>query len=346
MLNKFYKAIPYQVLILLCLSNITLSAQERTFDAVNIHENSHGYISLETNVDSFYVVLNNDFDNYLKIANSDTFAVSEGTQNIRVVKKYYQDKNFRTKVEGGENKVITINLNPIQDLDKPQISLSSYPRLAWDASLVVKTDPEAVIYVNGNYAGTGMGRADVQGLTEIRSELPSGDFTTKVINVSKSSQAFYVEEFYNKPDKGKAHRLAFLPGASQIYQKEYFKGYAILGTAILGTAVAIKKQFNYKKQYDSYLSLVAAFSNYRDEDDPRQPEEIFPPVRALKNKADHSAKVRNTFIVVTLGAYVYSLIDGLTKPENGWRKTIEINPYFDFNRNRIKNTGISASYHF
>ena len=96
----------------------------------------------------------------------------------------------------------------------------------------------------------------------------------------------------------------------------------------------------------SHLPLVAAASNYHDEDDSRQPAEIFTSDQALNNKADHSAKVCNTFIIVTLGVNVYSLIGGLTKPENGWQKAIELDPYFYFIQNRLKNTDINATYYF
>ncbi len=305
-----------------------------------------GYLSIEADIDSFFVVLDNNFKQAVQVSNNDTLAVATGWHSVRVIKKYYKDSIFKTEIEKDNVSRVRTNLLAITNPEQPSKKLSSYPRLVWEAPLIIKTDLEAVIYVNGNYAGTGIGSANVVGPIEIRSELPTGEFTTKVVNLNKSSQAFYLEELYNRPEKRTARRRALLPGASQIYKKEYFKGYALLGTTVLSTAIAIKKHFDYKKYYDGYLSLSAAFDDYRKKGDTRKPEEIFPPVRDLKDKADLSAKVRNISIVVALGAYFYSFIDGWIEPEYGWRKTIEIDPYFDFDHNYLQKAGLSAQYNF
>ncbi len=347
--TSFIKMFSLGLLSLFVFANL-LFAQNSTSESIpdnsSTGNSNIGYLSIEADVDSFFVVLDNNFKQAVQVSNNDTLAVATGRHSVRVIKKYYKDSIFKTEIKGGEVSRVRTNLLTIKDLNKPSKKLSSYPRLAWNASLVVKTDPEATIYINDKNVGTGIGSTNIVGPAKIRTELPSGVSTSKFMVLKETSQAFYVEELYNKPEKGKAMRLSILPGASQIYQREYLKGYLLLGTTLLGAGLYLKKESDYQKQYDKYRKVLSGYAGYIDSGEPDKAQSAYQAALVEEDKANQIAKVRDYALYTTLGIYAFSLIDGLIKPKNGYRKTIEIDPYIDFNRQTFNKAGLSASYNF
>jgi hypothetical protein len=240
------------------------------------------------------------------------------------------------------NIVIKTNMLPFRNFENFKY-YSSYPRIHWQAAFLVKTDPDAKLYVDGTYIGKGIGRVDTLKPFTVKSELPSGRIIYQTISPQNKLYTFHVRELYHRPEKKKSKFLSLIPGGSQIYHGEKWKGFALLGTALAGTALAIKHQLDYSSKYDEFLLTRR---QYEQALNPQRVFELGNTADQQLKDANNFANFRDGFIYGTLGIYLYSLVDGMLKPDIGYRKKIEIDPYIDFNPDFTRQIGINTAYNF
>ncbi len=291
---------------------------------------SKGMLTVDTGVDSFYVVIDDDFKDARYIANRDTITVQAGRRTIRIVKKYYLDTTIRTTVIADSVQAIKTNLLPFGNLSAAFKDKSSYPRIFWGGPLAVKTERDAKLYYRGNLIGTGLGVVDTTGTIEITSELPSGERKTETFVIDRERNSFAAKQLYHRPKRRLSRILALLPGTSQIYQKEKLKGYLILGATVVGGSIAYSYHQQFKETYEDYLDTSA---RYRAEQDPATALQLGDQAEAQLHDARYLAKWRDGLVYGTLGVYLFNIVDAWIKPENGYRKALKIDPYIDFNKN-------------
>lgn len=304
-----------------------------------------GSLSIDTEVDSFYVVINDNFEEIFHLANEDTIAINPGEQQIRIVQKYYRD--LITTVEIKPDSLSKLRTNLIQFTDENLENakqFSSYPRIFWGVPVVLKTDPDADLYIGEKYIGKGIAKIDTTGYFTVRSELPKGKIETKTFYVEeRGRQTFFIKEIYHRPEKKKARYLSALPGGSQIYQDKKIKGYALLGVTLIGSGLAGKFHLNFSNEYKKFKDTQ---QKYLSADDPKVAYELGNLADKQLSNSKKAANIRDALFYSTIGVYLYSLVDGLLKPEIGYRNTINIDPYIDFDPYYKNQLGISASYNF
>lgn len=303
---------------------------------------SYGFLSITTQLDSVYVVINDNFRNVYHLANRDTISLKTGKQRIRIIKKYYDDLITTVTIKPDTVSEINTNLLPFRGFRYYKY-YSSYPRIFWGAPVIIKGEQDARLFVNGKFAGQGLARVDTTGYLTVRSELPDGQIKTKSFYVDDGLQTFHVITFYQRPQKNKAYYLSILPGASQIYQNNKLKGYVLLGASIIGSGLAIKFNQDFTNQYQKFEDTQR---KYLTATDPQSAFELGNLADKQLRNAKLDANLRNAFMYGTIGIYIYNVVDGLLRPKMGYRKKLKIDPYVDFDPRYKKQIGVIAHYNF
>lgn len=324
MMNTILKLI----LTLVLLSFVCEISHAQESDSTSIDESEKfGYLQLSvTDQDSFFVVINNRFDEAIEIASGDSIEVEAGRLQFRIVKRYYLDVQPFITIE--ENKTAKVGTNLIQVRgDDFRSQRSSYPRLFWEGNNFVLSDPKTNLYIDGEYAGTHYAIVDTTREFEIRGVHPSG----KEFNDSfmpDGGVSFNLHQRYVKPSRSKARALSMLPGGSQFYKGQRLKAIAFSLAALGGAALAYTYETRYQERLDTYYRLNIQYKSARN------PEEAYLLGNDAQEAYDESvsmAKTRNRIIYGTALVYVANIIDGFIAPSIGYRnKNRTINPYLDF----------------
>jgi len=319
-------------------------SNESDTDSETKIEKLKGFLLISASVDSFYVAINDNFEDVYHITKTDTISLEQGAHKVRIFQKYYRDTVSSIDVRPDTLTRIDTVLLPFRDLTTLKY-YSSYPRVYWDAPIMVKTDPDASLYIDGDYIGTGIGRISKgTGYFSIRSELPTGQIITESFYADNSKYGtFLVKEFYHRPEKLITQFLSLIPGASQIYKGTKIKGYTMLGASILGTGISLYFHTNYVDNYNKFKDTQV---RYKRSNDPNRAFELGDLASKQLDDATTNANLRDVFLYGTIGIYVYSLIDGLIKPKIGYREKIKLDPYVEFDDSYRRRMGLSASYNF
>ncbi|MGM0589435.1 MAG: DUF5683 domain-containing protein [Bacteroidota bacterium] len=319
-----------------------LSAQNTDSIAVDELIAKTGSLTISTELDSVYLIVNDDFDNVLHLPREDTVDLSVGKKDIRIIKRYYRDFITRVNIKPDTTVSVDIGLLPIHSR-RYNKEYSSYPRIYWAAPVVIKGDPDASFYIDDNYIGTGLGRVDTSGYFTIKSVLPNGKTEYEQFYTEFGWKTFFVKRLYQRPEKKKSIYLSVLPGGTQIYQGERFKGMFLMATVVVGSFWAFKNHFEYQDKYEEFKRLKEEYLLKNN------PEEVY----YLGNQAEESLKIaknkanrRDLYLYSTLAVYVYNIIDALIKPEIGYRKTIKIDPYVDFEKSINGSIGLRTKVRF
>lgn len=324
MINTILKLII--TIILLGLVCEISHAQES--DSTSIDESDKfGYLQLSvTDQDSFYVVINNRFDEAMEIASGDSIELEAGRIHFRIVKRYYMDVQRFVTIEANKTKKVGTNLIQVRG-DDNRGRRSSYPRLFWEGNNFVLSDPNTDLYIDGEYTGTQYVVVDTTREFEIRGVHPSGkEFSASFM--PDGGVSFNLHQRYVKPSRSKARALSMLPGGSQFYKGQRLRAIAVSLATLGGAALAYSYETRYQDSMDTYNRLNIKYKSSRN------PEEAY----VLGNEAEEAysesvslAKTRNRFIYGTALVYVANIIDGFIAPSIGYRnKNRTINPYLDF----------------
>src|SRR6056297_106792 len=300
---------------------------QHTFGLSEDPADSTGYLKPTiTDQDSFYVVLNHQFDKALHISSGDSIEVKAGPVHLRYVKQYYVDIEQNVTVEPDEVYKITTRLLPVRG-EKARSKRSSYPRLFWDSNNFVLSDLDTDLYINGSYEGQHYITVDTTNTFEVTGIHSSGrEFKSTFTPEIGKSFNFY--QHYARPEKWKSRYLSSLPGASQFYTDEPLKGVAFTALTAAGAGLAFLYETKYQDQLDSYNQLR---KEYRSAINPGEAFVLVNRTEAAFEKAESYSKTRNRLLLGTALVYVANIVDGFIAPSIGYRdESRAIDPYLDF----------------
>jgi len=288
---------------------------------------STGYLKIDIlDQDSIYVVINNNFENILKIESGDTLSFKPGVINLRIIKQYYLDLVRNMKAEEGTLKSFQFRLIPIRS--NTQMSRrSSYPRIFWQANHFIQSDPDTDLYIDGQFAGTQYATVDTSGSFEVKGIHESGKEFIQMLRTEGVS-SFNYHELYMKPDRRKAFTLSFLPGGSQLYKRQKIKG-ILFSTVIAGGLTATyfyEQRFQTQKQ-----SFNDANSRYFRASTHQEAFRLGFEAEQEYDEMLRFSKIRNRVLLGTAAVYLANIVDGFIAPSIGYRdESRKIDPYLDF----------------
>lgn len=290
---------------------------------------STGFLHLESNSETtFYTIINDDFLNPIEIHTRDSLALSPGIYNIRIVKKHHKDVALQARIE--TNKVNRYSLNfsrlLIEDLPNDK-QLSSYPRLELRTKNAIRTDHDTQIYVNGERIGTGFAilSDEYHEYVDLTLQSNSGQELEKKITLENNTP-FELHEHFTRPRKSTSVFYSFIPGLSQYYKRQRIKAGIIMGSQV---ALSLSAYYFHRKMNSTFNDLEVTRATYDASIDPERIQQLAGEMIKLDQNVSHSFKLRNTFIGAGIALYVLNFLDGAFHTEDGFRKNVSFDPYFD-----------------
>ncbi|MGH7595227.1 MAG: DUF5683 domain-containing protein [bacterium] len=301
----FYKLVGAQQTIMLAPQDYKSESQ------VNLQQ--YGHLKIFTNFDTIYIVVDGDFNQYRPLANGDSIKLAVGIRKITLVSRVTLDYEFDVDIKENVTIERRFSLGKVTNY-LVYNAHSSYPKLYWRANLMIYTDDESDILIDGKSVGPGYVMLDLKaGTYKATTKHPLAGKTTTSITVR--SNRLTIAEMYNKPKKTTARLLSVLPGWSQYYQKETMEGLMIGTATVVGLGLAYKFHQDYNKNNVDYLEFRDQYSKAQTE----------PEALRLGNKAETSfraaekaANIRDILLYSALGIYIYNLIDGWNAPKSGY----------------------------
>jgi hypothetical protein len=279
-------------------------------------------------VDSFYVIVNGDYEHFQKMRSTTSLSLPEGIVALTVVTEKYEDSQFNIEIAGGATIDVPVSF-VIPDKAGSALFNSSYTWITRRVNVEIRTDDDSKIWINDRLAAKGTRQLDIpDGPCKIETRHPSGARTKK--NISVTSREFKAVEMYNKPLRSHALIYSLVPGASQLYKKQTVKG--IVSAGLLTAAAALSIQYYLAFRDDN--SEYAFYRSRYERENTNLAVSYGDLVQKYFDSAESNAKKRDTFLMITLGVYAVNLLDGLiSRPEAGYRSNRDLETA---NRVRVK----------
>jgi hypothetical protein len=289
------------------------------------NDNATGWIRFDTNIEQFYLIIDEDFENHMLLNSGDSVEVPVGSHQIRMVWNNINDHRSRLVVK--ENQTTVKNTS---------FFVTRYPRSSFNIiessrNVVITTDNESDIYVDGNYVGSKYSEIllapGVYDL-EIKNAV-HGDLETKFF-----VEAYKVKDIarYNNDPTPVSIFVKLLPGGGYIGNEQYLKAgltYAgLIGLTI--TSVSLNNQYGekerlFQEQNTNYLNAqtVNAAISFRE-------DALF--------TLDEMDKLNRQLTIAGVGiavVYLATTLDGFRKPKAGYSGPSLYLPEIGLNTNPV-----------
>lgn len=268
-----------------------------------------GYIEVTTNLESYYLVVNSDYENVTLRSKNERVEVPVGETEIRLIWEGIND--FVNTYIIQENQVFEIR--PILDFDDTPKN-SSLAIVRDYRNLNIYTDDESDIYLNGTYLGTGHVSGMLNpGSYQLNMVHPEFGSLKKQLNIYPVK--FHEEFRFNDNPSHIGNALKIIPGVGYFSNGEHGKSIGTwMGMAFFGLNLWIQQR-NYNLEYDRYKNLVDRYQS-------NSLQSNFPILRAeIKEKInilDRRKTQVNASILATGLFYAYTTYRGFRKPTEGF----------------------------
>lgn len=305
----------YKYIISMVYGIITVLLSMTTSYGFQQDTTTAGWLKVSSNVDSLYIVPNHNYDNVIHYTTGDSLSLPVGAYRLTFVHRDYMDVRFLVHIR--ENATTHRNVN-FRSSPYFQQEQSSYKRITegipYNISII--TDADSEIIINDSLYSTGYFKGDIGPFShnvEIKS--PHGFQLTR--NISIQPSGYHEFELFVLPNRSSAQLLGIIPGASQIYKGQNFKGIAIISafTATAFTFIISNSMYNslnkeYEKMQTTYLGTRGQDRVYL------AGLEVDAQFEKTKRMADFS----NNTLGVLLGIYIINVFDAfLSTPASGYR---------------------------
>jgi hypothetical protein len=191
------------------------------------------------------------------------------------------------------------------------------------ANVVVETDAETRIFVNGKDMGQGTARLMIPYDEPTASiELRLGSKRTTIpINLA-TNRSMYVNR-YMAPDRLVSWILSPLPGLTQAYERSYSSALLIAAATAGGVYVLHRRNDQYQRRQADYQELRTAYSGalYFD-----QVEQLGLEMRAYYPHVERAAQLRDISAYALGALFAVHLVDVAIPPKYGFRK-VSVGPH-------------------
>lgn len=281
--------------------------------------------------DSLYLVIDEAYEAPHYVANGDTLAVPVGERYVTVATEQNHDVTFSAEIRAGETQLARVPVRREHDRSR-YLSGSSYPVLHRGINLLVETDWDSRVVIDGARRGQGtMGLRVDEGSYAVRAVHAAAGEGERVVFVETNPPRLTHVVLYNKPSRERAWALSPLPGAAQMHKHHYLRSIAILGAFSAASVGAARNHHRLRPLRDSYHALLSAYENSTDED---KALKLGEETAQAYQEARDAQQRRNLYLGLTAGVYLYSLLDAwLDTPRGGYRsprpRTIRLMPFAD-----------------
>jgi hypothetical protein len=286
------------------------------------------YLKVSSNVDSLFLQVSRYLGEIYHIANNDSVAIRPGTRRIILGHPSSYDQTFVIDIEEGITNQIEHNFR----LTKPSV-ISFEDNIAvgkyYNSNLIVISDEDSDIYINGRYVGLGAAQTNVRTgpftITVYNPYMGERTFTGTIANIPGESAT--IINAYTKPDISMSRSLTPFPGASQLYKRQRLKGFLLSGGFILQSGLTLYANHNYRQELREFNALKERYLVSTNEqtvfDLGNQLEQMQPRINQLNDR-------RMLMIGLTTLIYAFNIYDALfTRPNSGYRSDLNLNLYLE-----------------
>lgn len=285
----------------------------------------HSWLRVITNLEQYYLVIDNDYSTPHLVTRSDSIQVDPGLRKITVVWKKIRDFSFRVNLQPNHTHVESITFASFPD--KPR---TSYKIINNEPNLVIDTDTNSSIYLDGKYLGKQRAELIVEGEKhDLVIKHPNYGQLRKTISTSMY-ETKYVSRYNKNPSKLPL-AAKFIPGAEFIATKRY--GRALITYVLLGALTT-----NLIVQNSLYLEKDAEFKNlyelYQNAGTSEDAIDYRLNTLSVQRELESISRNYNITFALTGTFYLLSTLDSIRKPKSG---------YQHLSKNRFPELSISYS---
>lgn len=258
-------------------------------------------------------------DNYKMIEPGDTLNYKPGLHSLTISYPNSYDRTFAVDIKKDKIHKYTFDNKSIDNkIEANYYEESSYDYLLKQVNTIIVTDQDALIYVDGKKRGMGVAALNLQkSMVSIKASLPFEDFSSEWRHSIDPASKNYFQHII-RPDKKTLYKKSLIPGLAHLYKHEKQKGVLILAGLSVTTTATVAFISSYRNQMDSYNAIYAQYKSETDE--------ILATTlgNKLRTKDSEISKTRNliyTTSALSIGIYLYSIIDGISAPEMGFRES-------------------------
>lgn len=297
-----------------------------------------GYLKFDLNVDSAVVIINNEYFEPYKISSGDSIKLNAGRNLVNI--SYAFDAMYEQYIDILPNQTLVIKQKFGTYISAQSINANSAAYYHYNADLIVLTDYDSEIYVNGEYAGTAFAKLLIdapRAIITIKNPL----YGTKQHNVNMRHSRVNVLERYNRPTAGNALKLSAIPGAAQFYKKDYLKS----GLFALSTFAVAKVVWDLSINYDDEYRMFKGFEHrYREAQTETDAVYWADLANRQLDTVQRIGNLRTALIGVGILIYAYNIFDAIkTEPRGGFQKRNSLNVYLS---SENKATSLNIQYNF
>lgn len=296
--------------ILFLFSSSQIAAQNTEF--------SNAWLKVISNLQQYYVVIDQDFEHPHLINRGDSIKVAPGSRHITIVWETVNDKTFTINAKAGK----TIDRQIFHAF--PTNPRSSYKTIVSQTNLIITTDPNSSIYMDGKYLGKG----DAQvlrkpGAYKLLIKHPTFGSLKKKISVN-TFHVKYIERYNRDPEPG-IEVFNFIPAGGYIQNRQSIKTAITYVSFGAGITALIYLNNSYKKHDNNRMEFIDQYSEASTIKDA-----VFFRIMA-EREIEEIEQINNTMKNIGIGMialYVLTTLDGMRKPRDGYKKTSNLNTKF------------------
>lgn len=280
--------------------------------------NYYGWLSFQANVDTFLVVVDQNYSDPYSIE-GDSMKIESGKHSLILVHPEYEDVRSRINIEpNGKHGLATTFRNKIEE----DSTLSSYKRITEGLphNITIITDENSSIVIDDSTYGKGYIQTDIGPYTHyVKVIHPTARNRTEEIYINPSGQERLI--LYTRPKRSISLLLGIVPTASQWYKNQKIKGVVLTATTLGASIFSFFKFKNYNDLNNEYTYMLNEYQGINDE---LEALEFGNLVEQKFEEVNKAARIRDVTLVAVLGLYAYNIFDAIfSKPQSGYQVNIK-----------------------
>ncbi len=296
--HRFFLALTF--IVIFCSKSLT--AQQV--------DSASSWVKVTANLEQYYIVIDEDFKNPHLIDRGDSVRVSPGKSHITVVWRTINDHSFTINAKPGE----TVGRQIVHTF--PSYPRSSYETIVSQTNLLIATDENSTVYIDGEQSGKHLVEILLKpGTHRLRIEHPEYGVLRETVEVN--SQSITKIARYNENPSNLSFAAKLIPGAEYIASRRYKQaGITYLGLGLLA-ANLVRQDIAYDKELSEYNRWESLYKNAQTTRDAILYREG---VLSSRGNLQKISKNFNLTLLITAGVYLVSTLDAFRKPKNGYQQ--------------------------
>jgi hypothetical protein len=272
------------------------------------------YIRPVTLIQEFWVVVDENYDLARQLKARDVFEIPSGARIIRFIHPRHSDQVFPVTVSEGDTLTLSFSMPPLQ-VDRSGSS-SSFLRFTTGGNVLFNTDHDTAVLLGTDTLRVGAGYVVLPNKQRHSVILISSFGHEIVVEIDLTKRPIQAFDTYLRPDRRWSLMVAWVPGATALYQREYAKSvvYGVGGAVSLALA-----QRWFQRADDRMAAYDVAVRRYELAGTMQAAILAREEALRIRSLADNAARNRDLHLVIAAGVLLINAVDSFIPPRSGYR---------------------------